>query len=76
MGRKLKQIGFNLETEKELLAKAELMPNFSYWVKEKLREQIFMEKIQGNKLSPMCMKTQKQSTLDLDESKVDVGQFL
>ena len=36
--RKIMGVSFNLETEQELLEKAKAMPDFSGWVKAKLRE--------------------------------------
>lgn len=36
--RKSKRVSFNTETEKELLEKAEKLPDFSNWVKNKLKE--------------------------------------
>ncbi len=51
MDRKIKQIAFNLTTERELLELAETMPNFSGWVKDKLREDIYKTKFLGKNLS-------------------------
>lgn len=34
----IKRVRFNIETESDLLKKIEDMPNFSGWIKEKLRE--------------------------------------
>lgn len=33
-----RNVSFNIETEKELFEKTKSMPDFSGWVKEKLRE--------------------------------------
>lgn len=38
--RKIKRVSFNLETEKELLAKAESIPDFSGWVKDALKKEM------------------------------------
>ena len=36
--RHVKRVSFNTETESDLIAKTEKIPNFSEWVKTKLQE--------------------------------------
>lgn len=38
--RKIKPASFNLETEKDLFDYAQSLPDFSNWVKEKLKEEM------------------------------------